>query len=78
MEMDQVGAIGARPEVLLRAMEIALQHHEAPMLVGGDVLATACVVAAVLHPEWAESISTSASTQVRNLAEQIVEAAALR
>lgn len=55
-----------------QAMRIALASGSAPLITGADLLATACVVAAVLHPEWAAEVALHASADLRALADELV------
>jgi hypothetical protein len=57
---------------LLEAVRIALQAAEPTLLLTGDIFATACVVAAVSHPEWAVAVSNRATNEIHSLAESIV------
>ena len=44
----------------------------APLETTADVLATACVAAATLHPEWAAAYTNRVGPDIRALAEAIV------
>lgn len=79
MELVSSHAVAPTREVILHAMALVRQRGSiVPLLDTGDVLATACVVAAVLHPEWAAAVFLCASDELRALAEELVHAIPLR
>lgn len=59
-------------EHLVEAMRIAMLFGGAPLETAGNVLATACVAAAAMHPEWAAAYASQAGPDIRALAEAIV------
>lgn len=73
MEVKASEAVAPSRELLVHAMAMVRDRRSgAPLLDAGDVLATACVVAAVLHPEWAAAVSLLASAEIRALAHELV------
>lgn len=59
---------------LATVMELTGRDSRPPLQASGDLLATACVTAAVMHPEWAAAFASHASEDVRALADAIVAA----
>ncbi len=57
---------------LVEAARIAVKMGGAPLGTTADVLATACVAAATLHPEWAAAYTNQISPDIGALAEAIV------
>ena len=73
MEAKPLEPVAPSRELLVHAMGLVRERRSgAPLLDAGDVLATACVVAAVLHPEWAAAVSLLASAEIRALAHELV------
>ena len=68
----------ASPEVMRQAMRIALDSGGAPLVTCAELLASACVVAAALHPEWAAEVALHASADLRALAGELVAGSRLR
>ena len=62
----------AATEHLVEATRIAMRIGGAPLETAGNVLATACVAAATMHPEWAAAYANQISPEIRALAEAIV------
>ena len=68
-----------RDAAIVRAIEVALKGNGAPLGVGADVFATACVLAAVRHPEWAAAIAMSVDDdEIARIADALVEASPVR
>lgn len=72
-----VQSSGPEAVQLVEAMRIALLLGGAPLETAGNVLATACVTAATLHPEWAMAVAGQVSPAIRALAEAIVTSSAI-
>jgi len=70
--MKQGNLETATTNQLVQAMRLAMSGGRPPLQEAGNIFATACVTAAVLHPEWAAAFALQTSHQVRDLAEAIV------
>jgi hypothetical protein len=60
-------------ESLQEAMRLALESSGSPLLLAVDILAGACVVAALRHPEWSQALSAAVPASVVALSDLIVE-----
>jgi hypothetical protein len=58
---------------LQEAMRLALESSGPPLVLAVDILAGACVAAAVRHPEWARALTARVPESVNALADLIVE-----
>lgn len=73
MEQSSAYAVSPNRDVLVRVMNLVKERGSgSPLVDTGNLLASVCVVAAVLHPEWAAAVFFQSSSEVRLLAEDLV------